>query len=95
MGLIKAHAPIVRLARIRMQRDAARAAERLAYENKQRAKRLRKEATPLWNLLRREADQGKQIALIRTMSPDALDYKDGVNVWIWLRQLSPVLIVMR
>ena len=83
MGLFQAHAPMVRLARLRKQREDAKIAQRLAYEKKQRAKRLRGEATPLWNLLRRareKGDQAKQMKLIRRMSAEALDYKDGVNV---------------
>lgn len=86
MGLFQAHAPMVRLARLRKQRDDAKAAQKLAYEKKQRAKRLRGEATPLWNLLRRETrekgDEARQIKLIKRMSAEALDYKDGVNVRI-------------
>lgn len=86
MGLIQAHAPMVRLARLRKQRADAKAAERLAYEKKQRAKRLRSEATPLWNLLRRQdrqkGDEYAQTKLIKKMSAEALDYKDGINVRI-------------
>lgn len=82
MGLINAHAPMVRLHRLRRQRDAAKQAERLLYQKKQRAKRLRKEASPLWNLLRKESNEGKQIALIRKISPEALNYKDGVNNFV-------------